>query len=91
MSKDLNIVEEFVIEVLLDLMNERVMSERGLSIGVHASSTRTVQASLSTCHKARPSRPLDEKKTKHMDDLTNAKLIPTILPTYIPPLSDAVN
>jgi hypothetical protein len=28
---------------------------------------------------------------KHRDDLANAKLIPSILPTYIPPLSGAVN
>jgi hypothetical protein len=26
-----------------------------------------------------------------MDDIANAKLIPTILPTYIPPLNDVVN
>jgi hypothetical protein len=26
-----------------------------------------------------------------MDDLMNAKLISTILPTYLPPLSDAIN
>jgi hypothetical protein len=91
MSKELNTVEESVTEVLLNLMTERVMSERGLSIGVHASSTRTVQASSSTAHGAGPSRPSDEKRTKHRDDLVNAKLILTILPTYIPPLSGAVN
>jgi hypothetical protein len=72
-------------------MTERVMSERGLSVGVQASSTRTVQASPSTAHGTGPSRPSDEKRTKHRDDLANAKLIPTILPTYIPPLSGVVN
>jgi hypothetical protein len=33
----------------------------------------------------------DEKQTKHKDGLVNAKLIPTILPTYIPPLRGALN
>jgi hypothetical protein len=55
MSEELNAVEESVTEVLLDLMTERVMSERGLSVGVQASSTRTVQASSSTAHGAGPS------------------------------------
>jgi hypothetical protein len=30
-------------------------------------------------------------RTKHRDDLVNAKLIPSILPAYIPPLSGAMN
>jgi hypothetical protein len=38
-----------------------------------------------------PSRAADEKRTKHRDDLENAKLIPTILPNYISPLAGAVN
>jgi hypothetical protein len=49
-----------------------------------------VQASPSTA-RAGPSRPVDEKRTKHKDDLANAKLIPSILPAYIPPLSGAIN
>jgi hypothetical protein len=69
-------------------MTERVMS---MSIGVKSSSMRGLLASPSTSRGARPSRPFDEKRTKHRDDLVNAKLIPTILPTYIPPLSSAVN
>jgi len=32
-----------------------------------------------------------EKRTKHKDDLENAKLILNILPTYIPPLSGVVS
>jgi hypothetical protein len=76
-----------VEEVLIDLMTERVMS---MSTGVQASSTRGLPASPSTA-RAGPSRPSDEKRTKHRDDLANAKLIPTILPTYIPPLSGAIN
>jgi hypothetical protein len=71
-------------------MTERVMLERGLSIGVQASSMRGLPASPST-DRAEPSRPSDEKRTKNRDDLMNAKLIPSILPTYIPPLSSVVN
>ena len=71
-------------------MTEKVMSERGVSIGVQASSTRALSASPSTT-RARPSWPVDEQWTKHRDDLANAKLISSILPTYIPPLSGAVN
>jgi hypothetical protein len=71
MSDELNAVEYSVTEVLIDLMTERVMSERGLSTGVQASSTRGLPTSLSTT-RARPSRPLDEKRTKHRDYLTNA-------------------
>jgi hypothetical protein len=91
MSEELSAVEESVKEVLIDLMTERVMSERVMSVGVQASSTRGVQASPSTAHGAGPSRPSAEKRTKHRDDLANAKLIPTILPDYIPPLAGAVS
>jgi hypothetical protein len=88
MSEELSTVEESVKEVLIDLMTERVMSERVMS---QASSTRGVQASPSTARGSRPSRPTTEKRTKHRDDLENVKLIPTILPDYIPPLADAVS
>jgi len=47
MPEELNPVKESMIEVLLNLMTERVMSERGLSLGVQASSTRTMQESPS--------------------------------------------
>jgi hypothetical protein len=90
MSDKLNSVEKVVEEVLIDLMTERVMSERGLSAGVQASSTRGLQASPSTAH-AGPSRPIDEKQTKHRDDIANSKLFSRILPTYLPPLSGAIN
>lgn len=90
MSNELTAVEESVTEVLLDLMIESVMSERGVSTGVQASSTRGLQASPSTA-RAGPSRPVDEKRTKHRDDIANAKLIPSILPAYLPPLSSAMN
>jgi hypothetical protein len=61
MSEELNVVKESVIELLLKLMTERVMSERGLSLGVQASSIRTMQESLSTTCRAGPSCPSDEK------------------------------
>jgi hypothetical protein len=51
---------------------------------------RNVQAYPSTA-RARPSRPVDEKQTKHKDDLANAKLISSILPAYIQPLSGTIN
>jgi hypothetical protein len=91
MSEELSAVEESVKEVLIDLMTERVMSERVMSVGVQASSTRGVQASPSTARGSGPSRVITEKRTKHRDDLENAKLIPTILPDYILPLADVVS
>jgi hypothetical protein len=48
MSDELIAVEESVTEVLLDLITERVMSERGISTGVQASLMGGVQASLLT-------------------------------------------
>ena len=86
MSEELSAVEESVKEVLINLMNERVMSE-----GIQASSTRGVQASPSTARGSGPSRPIAENRTKNREDLANVKLIPTILPNYIPPLADAVS
>jgi hypothetical protein len=62
-----------------------------MSTGVQASSTRGLQSSPSTAHVSGPSRPLVEKRTKHKDDLENVKLIPSILPKYIPPLAGTVN
>jgi hypothetical protein len=90
MSDELTAVEESVTKVLLNLMSERLMSERGVSTSVQESSMRGLSASPSTA-RASPSRPVDEKRTKHRDDLMNAKLIPSILPTYLPPLSSAIN
>jgi hypothetical protein len=60
-------------------------------VGFQASSKRGVQASLSTARGSRPSRPTTEKRTKNRDDLANVKLIPNILPDYIPPLDGAVS
>jgi hypothetical protein len=75
MSDELNAVEKVVEEVLIDLMAERVMSERRMSAGVQASSTGGVQASPSTARGAGPSRTTTETRTKHRDDIANAKLI----------------
>jgi hypothetical protein len=61
MSEELSALEEYVKEVLIDLMTKRVMSERVMSVGVQASSKRGMQASPSTSHRARPSRPSTEK------------------------------
>jgi hypothetical protein len=82
MSDELSAAEKIVEEILIDLMTERVML---MSIGVQALSTRGMMTSPSTARRAGQSRLSDEKRTKHMDDLVNAKLISTILPTYIPP------
>jgi hypothetical protein len=48
MSEALSAAEKSIEEVLIDLMIERVMSERGVSTGVQESSMRGLQASLST-------------------------------------------
>jgi hypothetical protein len=47
MSKELSAVEESLKEVLIDLMNEKVMS-----VGIQASSMRGVQASSSTARRS---------------------------------------
>jgi hypothetical protein len=86
MSEELSAIEESMKEVLIDLMNERVMY-----VGVQASSTRGVQASPSTARGSRPSRPTAQKRIKHRDGLENVKLIPTILPDYVLPLASAMS
>jgi hypothetical protein len=91
MSKELSTVEESMKEVLINLMNERVTSERVIFVGVQSSSTRGVQASPSNARGSGPSRPTTKKRTKHIDDLENAKLILTILLDYILPLVDAMS
>jgi hypothetical protein len=91
MSEELSALEESAKEVLADLRTEKVMSERRMSAGVQASSTGGVQASPSTAHGAGTSRITTEMRTKHRDDIVNAKLILSILPAYLPPLSGAIN
>ena len=90
MLDELSVVEKVFEEVLIDLMVERVMSERRMSTGVQASSTGGVQDSTSTSCGAGPSRTMTETRTKNRDDIANAKLIPCILSVYIPPLSDKI-
>jgi hypothetical protein len=91
MLDELSVVEKVFEEVLIDLMVERVMSKRRMSIGVQASSTGGVQDSTSTSRGAGPSRTTTKTRTKNRDDIANAKLIPCILPVYIPPLSGKIN
>jgi hypothetical protein len=88
MSYEFSVVEKIVEEVLIELMTERVMS---MSVGIQVSSMRGVQASPSTARGSGPSRPTIKKRTKDRDDLANAKLIPSILSDYIPPLAGAVS
>jgi hypothetical protein len=88
MFEELSAFEESMKEVRIDLMTKRVMS---MFVGVKASSTRGVKASTSTAHRSRPSRVVTKMRTKHRDDLENAKLILTILPDYIPPLVDVMS
>ena len=90
MSDKFNTAEKIVEEFLIDVMTKRVISEREMSTSIQASLMRGVQASSSTTRGARPSRPSVEKRTKHRDDLENAKMILTILPNYIPPLAGVV-
>jgi hypothetical protein len=50
MSDELNVVENYVEEILTDIMDEKVMS-----VGIQDSSTRGVQASPSTTRRSGPS------------------------------------
>jgi hypothetical protein len=86
MSDEIREVEKSVEDILIDLMAEKVMP-----VDIQASSTRGVQASLSTSRGYGPSQVATEKRTKHRDDLKNVKLIPSILPDYIPPLASVVS
>jgi hypothetical protein len=61
-----------------------------VSTGVQTSSMRRFLTSSSTSQ-ANPYQPVDNKRTKHRDNITNAKLILSILPTYMPPLNDTMN
>jgi hypothetical protein len=83
MSSEPSTLEKSVEEILVELMAERVMS-----VGIHASSTRGLQASPSTrCHSSRAI----EKWSKHYDDLDNAKHIPSVFLEYISCLASTVN
>jgi hypothetical protein len=86
MSNKLSAAEKVIEEVLIDLMDEKVMF-----VGAQDSLMRGVQASPSTAHASGPSRTTTEKRTKYRDDLANAKLILNILPDYILPLAGTVS
>jgi hypothetical protein len=86
MSVERTELEKSVEEVLKKFMADKAMSE-----GVQASSTRGLQASPSTGRRSKCVNPATEKRSKHRDDLANAKQIPSVLPDYIPPLAGMVN
>lgn len=86
MSSDLSAIEKSVKEILIDLMAKKVISR-----GAQASSMRGLQASPSTVHWSGPSQTTIKKWSKHHDDLANMKLIPSVLPNYIPHLAGAVS
>jgi len=65
MSNELRVVEKIVEEVPIDIMIERVMSERAMSTSIQASSMRGLQASSLSAHGFGSSRPSAEKRTKH--------------------------
>jgi hypothetical protein len=90
MSHEFSIVEEYVREVLASLRSKRVILEQGLSTSLQASSTRGVQASPLTAQ-AGTSRASEKIRTKHKDDIASAKLVPSILPAYIRPMSGVIN
>jgi hypothetical protein len=86
MSVEHTELEKSVEEVLKKFMADKAMCE-----GIQVSSTRGLQDSPSTRHRSKRGNPVTEKRSKHRDDMDNAKQIPSILPNYIPPLVDAVN
>jgi hypothetical protein len=86
MSRNLSAVKKSVEEILIDLMDEKVMS-----IGVQALSMCGLQASPLTRCESMPYRTMTEKRIKHHDDLANAKQIPSVLPDYILPLAGTVS
>jgi hypothetical protein len=85
-SDAISATEKAVKDILIDLMVEKVMST-----GIQASSARGVQTSPLPARGSRPSRAATKKRTKHHDELANEKLIPSVLPDYIPPLASVVS
>jgi hypothetical protein len=91
MSEELSALEESVKEVLTDLRTKKVMSERRMYAGVQESSREGVQDSPLTACEAETSTITTDTRIKHRDDITNAKLISSILPTYLPSRSGTIN
>jgi hypothetical protein len=86
MSGEHSAIDKSIKDILIDLMVEKVMFT-----GERASSKIGVQASSSTARRSRHSRNATKKRSKHRDNLVNAKIIPSILPDYIPPLAGVVS
>jgi hypothetical protein len=70
----------------------KLIADKPVYEGIQASSTRGLQASPSTesCRSARINL-VTEQRSKHRNDLANAKQIPSIMPEYILPLAGGVN
>jgi hypothetical protein len=83
--------EPSALEISVGEILTKIMADRQFSVGIQASSTGGLQASPSTGHHSSHANPTTEKRSKHHDDLANAKQIPSVLPDYIPPLAGAVN
>jgi hypothetical protein len=86
MSGDLSAVEKSIEEILIDLMDDKVMSE-----GVQASSMAELQASPLIGRRSVPSRTVTEKRRKHHNDMAKTNQIPLVLPDYISPLDGTVS
>jgi hypothetical protein len=86
MSGDLSAVEKSIEEILIDLMAAKFMF-----VGIEASSTGGLQSSPLTRRRFVPSQTVTEKRSKHPNDLVNAKKIPSVLPDYFPPLDGKVS
>jgi hypothetical protein len=68
MSGEPSALEKYVEEVL-----KKIMADKKLSEGVQASSTRGLQASPSTGQRFGCVNPVTKQRSKHRDDLANAK------------------
>jgi hypothetical protein len=86
MSGDLSVVEKSVEDIIIDLMDEMVISTE-----FQASSTRGVKASPLSARRSGPSQAATKNISKHHDDLANTNLIQSVLPDYILPLVGAVS
>jgi len=91
MLDELSAAEKIVEEFIIDLMTKRIMFERVMYASIQASLMRGMKASPLNAHGSGSSHLSVEKTNKHIDDLSNAKLIPSILLDYIPPLAGAVS
>jgi hypothetical protein len=91
MSDELSVVEKVAEEVLIDLMTERVISERRMSAGVQASSKGGVQASPSIACRAGLSQNHDRDKNKAQRQYCKHQADPTHFVSLHTTLSDKIN